>query len=149
MAIFIVCFTIVVSILFLITSVIPYISINSNSSDVAFSLAICNASSFFNKEKNNNVDIQRLSLEVTNKEITGITLEEIRKRSSLNFIVTVMMGCFAGQVLCLGERAANARKAWILACIGAALIVAGLLMSPLWVFNKMLKIKTRKIIIEI
>lgn len=42
----------------------------------------------FSREKNSNVEIQRLSLEVTKKEITGITLEEIRKRSSLNFIVS-------------------------------------------------------------
>jgi predicted acyltransferase len=50
--------------------------------------------------------------------------------SSLNFIVTVMMGCLAGQVLCSDERSVNARKSWMLAGMGAALIVAGLLMSP-------------------
>ena len=50
--------------------------------------------------------------------------------SSLNFIVTVMMGCFAGQVLYSEEKSVTARNAWILAGIGAALIVAGLLMSP-------------------
>jgi predicted acyltransferase len=50
--------------------------------------------------------------------------------SSFNFIVTVMMGCFAGQVLYSEENSVTARKAWMLAGIGAALIVAGLLMSP-------------------
>ncbi len=40
------------------------------------------------KEKNSNVNLQRLSLEVKNKEITGITLEEIRKRNDINFIVS-------------------------------------------------------------
>ncbi len=35
-----------------------------------------------------NVDIQRLSLEVTNKEITGMTLEEIRQKNNINFIVS-------------------------------------------------------------
>lgn len=42
----------------------------------------------FNREKSNDVDIQRLSLEVTEKGVTGITLEEIRKRNNLNFIVS-------------------------------------------------------------
>lgn len=50
--------------------------------------------------------------------------------SSLNFIVTVMLGCFAGQVLCADERSVTARKAWILAGLGASLALAGLLMSP-------------------
>jgi predicted acyltransferase len=41
-----------------------------------------------------------------------------------------MMGCFAGQLLYSEEKSVTARKAWMLAGIGAALIVAGLLMSP-------------------
>jgi putative transport protein len=42
----------------------------------------------FNREKSNDVDIQRLSLEVTEKGVTGITLQEIRKMTNLNFIVS-------------------------------------------------------------
>lgn len=50
--------------------------------------------------------------------------------SSLNFIVTVMMGCFAGQILCARNREVMARKAIVLAGVGAALVIAGLAMSP-------------------
>ena len=50
----------------------------------------------FNKEKSSNVDIQRLSLEVTNKEITGMALEEIRKKNNLNFIVSRIIGKATG-----------------------------------------------------
>ena len=52
-----------------------------------------------NKEKSNSVDIQRLSLEVTNKDITCITLEEIRKRSNLNFIVSRIIDKATGHCL--------------------------------------------------
>lgn len=52
--------------------------------------------------------------------------------SSLNFIVTVMMGCFAGQILCAKGREVTARKALVLAVIGAVLLVAGLAMSPVF-----------------
>ena len=42
----------------------------------------------FGREKNNDVNIQRLSLKVTKSEITGKTLKEIRKESNLNFVVS-------------------------------------------------------------
>lgn len=42
----------------------------------------------FDNEKNNDVNIQRISLLVTQKEITGITLEELRTKTGLNFIVS-------------------------------------------------------------
>lgn len=42
----------------------------------------------FDRGKNNDINIQRISLKVTNSEITGITLEEIRKRSNLDFVVS-------------------------------------------------------------
>ncbi len=42
----------------------------------------------FDKEKENNVSIQRLSLEVTNEKATRITLEELRKNTDLNFVVS-------------------------------------------------------------
>ena len=50
--------------------------------------------------------------------------------SSLNFIVTVMLGCFAGEIIRHKNDEATARKAMILAATGAALVVAGLAMSP-------------------
>lgn len=53
----------------------------------------------FNKEKSNSIDIQRLSLEVTNKDITGITLEEIRRRNNLNFIVSRIIDKATGHCL--------------------------------------------------
>ena len=53
----------------------------------------------FNKEKSNSIDIQRLSLEVTNQEITGITLEEIRRRNNLNFIVSRIIDKATGHCL--------------------------------------------------
>lgn len=42
----------------------------------------------FAHEDSNNVDIQRLSLEVHNSKAVGITLEDIRKNTNLNFIVS-------------------------------------------------------------
>lgn len=50
--------------------------------------------------------------------------------SSLNFIVTVMLGCFAGQMICSGNGEISRRKALNLAAVGAALIIAGLAISP-------------------
>ena len=50
--------------------------------------------------------------------------------SSLNFIVTVMLGCFAGQMICAGDGEVSGRKALKLSAVGVALIVAGLVMSP-------------------
>lgn len=50
--------------------------------------------------------------------------------SSLNFIVTVMMGCFAGEIL-RGERS-GLSKAWTVALVGIILITAGLALSPLF-----------------
>lgn len=50
--------------------------------------------------------------------------------SSLNFIVTVMLGCFAGQMICAGNGEVSGRKALKLAAVGAALMAAGLAMSP-------------------
>ncbi|MBO5471607.1 MAG: DUF5009 domain-containing protein [Bacteroidales bacterium] len=50
--------------------------------------------------------------------------------SSLNFIVTVMLGCFAGEIIRKGSDEATGRKALILAGTGAALMAAGLAMSP-------------------
>lgn len=50
--------------------------------------------------------------------------------SSLNFIVTVMLGCFAGQIMKEGDGKAASRKACILMVTGAALIAAGLAMNP-------------------
>ncbi|MBO4340024.1 MAG: DUF5009 domain-containing protein [Bacteroidales bacterium] len=51
--------------------------------------------------------------------------------SSLNFIVTVMMGCFAGEIL-RGDKHSPARKAVTLALTGAVLLAAGLLLSPVF-----------------
>jgi len=51
--------------------------------------------------------------------------------SSLNFAVTVMLGCFAGQMLKSG-RHTPARRAGIIALTGAALVAAGLAVSPVF-----------------
>lgn len=40
------------------------------------------------KNKGNDVDIQRISIKVTKDNVKGIALEEIRKRSNLNFVVS-------------------------------------------------------------
>jgi predicted acyltransferase len=49
--------------------------------------------------------------------------------SSLNFAVTVLLGCFAGQML-RKERRSPAGRAVLLAVTGAALVAAGLAVSP-------------------
>ena len=49
--------------------------------------------------------------------------------SSLNFAVTVMLGCFAGQIVRAGGDEATSRKAAAMALTGAGLVAAGLLMS--------------------
>ncbi|MBO4476593.1 MAG: DUF5009 domain-containing protein [Bacteroidales bacterium] len=51
--------------------------------------------------------------------------------SSLNFAVTVLLGCFAGQVLKSGKRSPAAR-AGIVAGIGVILVAAGLALSPVF-----------------
>ena len=58
--------------------------------------------------------------------------------SSLNFIVTVMLGCFAGQMICAGDGEVSGRKALKLAVTGAALTAAGLAISPWFPINKQL-----------
>jgi len=50
--------------------------------------------------------------------------------SSLNFIVTVMLGSFAGQIL-RSEKYSKNKKAVVLAIVGAILLVASLAMSPI------------------
>ena len=50
--------------------------------------------------------------------------------SSLNFIVTVMLGCFAGEIIRSKGDKATGRKAMILAGTGAALIAGALIMEP-------------------
>ena len=50
--------------------------------------------------------------------------------SSLNFIVTVMLGCFAGQILSSRNGEVTARKTLVLAGVGAGLTVVGLAISP-------------------
>ena len=50
--------------------------------------------------------------------------------SSLNFIVTVMLGCFAGEIIRSKGDRVTGRKALILAGTGAALIAAALIMEP-------------------
>jgi putative transport protein len=45
----------------------------------------------FGRERNNDVNIQRLSLRVTRNGITGKTLEEIRRENSINFVVSRIM----------------------------------------------------------
>lgn len=49
--------------------------------------------------------------------------------SSLNFAVTVLLGCFAGQILRC-TNCARARRAGIVALAGAALVAAGLVAAP-------------------
>ena len=51
--------------------------------------------------------------------------------SSLNFGVTVLLGCFAGKLLKSGKLA-PARRAAVVAAAGVALIAAGLAISPLF-----------------
>ena len=51
--------------------------------------------------------------------------------SSLNFAVTVLLGCWAGQVL-RAEKFAPARRALLLAGVGTALVAAGWALSPLF-----------------
>lgn len=51
--------------------------------------------------------------------------------SSLNFAVTVLLGCFAGQILRSGKRTPE-RRAVTVAVIGAAMVAAGLLLSPVF-----------------
>ena len=51
--------------------------------------------------------------------------------SSLNFAVTVLLGCFAGQML-KSERHTPARRALLVAAAGAALVAAGLAVSPVF-----------------
>jgi predicted acyltransferase len=51
--------------------------------------------------------------------------------SSLNFAVTVLLGCFAGQLLKSGKHA-PARRALLVAVTGAVLIAAGLAISPIF-----------------
>ena len=40
------------------------------------------------KNKDNDVDIQRISIKVTKNDVRGIALEDIRKKSNLNFVVS-------------------------------------------------------------
>lgn len=49
--------------------------------------------------------------------------------SSLNFIVTVMSGCFAGEMMLSGGMKADKRKALQLSATGVALVVAGLVLG--------------------
>lgn len=51
--------------------------------------------------------------------------------SSLNFAVTVLLGCFAGQVL-RSEKYKPSKRALSLAIIGAVLVAAGLILEPLF-----------------
>lgn len=51
--------------------------------------------------------------------------------SSFNFSVSVMLGCFAGQVI-RNEKYQKSRRALILAAIGASLIVFGQVISPIF-----------------
>ena len=51
--------------------------------------------------------------------------------SSLNFAVTVLLGCFAGQIL-RSDKHSPSRRAATLAVAGAAMVAAGLLLSPLF-----------------
>ena len=50
--------------------------------------------------------------------------------SSLNFIVTVMLGCFAGEMIRKDGDTATTRKSAMLLCTGAVLLAAGLVLSP-------------------
>ena len=49
--------------------------------------------------------------------------------SSLNFAVTVLLGCFAGQMLRC-EKRSPAQRAGLVAVVGLALVAAGLAVSP-------------------
>ncbi|MBP3614011.1 MAG: putative transporter [Bacteroidaceae bacterium] len=49
-----------------------------------------------NSVQSDNVDIKRFSLQVTNSAAVGIPLEDIRKRSNLNFVVSRIMHCATG-----------------------------------------------------
>ena len=51
--------------------------------------------------------------------------------SSLNFAVTVLMGCFAGQIL-KSDKNKPAKRALFVAITGTALVAAGLLLSPVF-----------------
>ena len=51
--------------------------------------------------------------------------------SSLNFAVTVLLGCFAGQML-KSERHSQTRRAGLVALTGVVLVAAGLAVSPLF-----------------
>ena len=51
--------------------------------------------------------------------------------SSLNFAVTVLLGCFAGQIL-RAQKHQPSRRALILAGVGAALVAAGLILDPVF-----------------
>lgn len=51
--------------------------------------------------------------------------------SSLNFVVTIMLGCFAGEIIRSKGEEATPRKALILGGVGAALLAGGMVMS-LW-----------------
>ena len=59
-------------------------------------LAMITIKSFYKGQKRTDIDnstdndthIQRISLRVTKEQVTGISLEEIRKRSNLNFVVS-------------------------------------------------------------
>ena len=42
----------------------------------------------FGKNKDNDVDIQRISIKVTKNDVRGVALEDIRKKSNLNFVVS-------------------------------------------------------------
>lgn len=53
----------------------------------------------FERDGEDDTNIQRMSLVVTNPGITGITLEEIRKRSNLNFIVSRIIDSATGECL--------------------------------------------------
>ena len=51
--------------------------------------------------------------------------------SSLNFAVTVLLGCFAGQVI-RSEKYQLSKRALILALIGSVLVAAGLILDPVF-----------------
>ena len=42
----------------------------------------------FGKNKDNDVDIQRISIKVTKNDVRGVALEDIRKKSNLNFVIS-------------------------------------------------------------
>lgn len=58
--------------------------------------------------------------------------------SSLNFIVTVMLGCFAGEMIRKGGMTATTKKAGLLAVTGVILIASGLAMDPVYPIIKKL-----------